>query len=75
MRAIVDIAATLDVVTLAEGVETEAQRACLLAEGCGELQGYLFGRAVAAEEALDLMTSNWLDLPHARKTSATPLDE
>jgi len=30
--------------TTAEGVETERQRELLVAEGCQELQGYLFGR-------------------------------
>ena len=38
---------------VAEGVETEAQRAWLLAHGCRAFQGYLFGRPVAVE-ALEL---------------------
>ena len=35
---------------VAEGVETEAQRALLRAAGCDELQGYLFGRALSIEQ-------------------------
>ncbi len=50
VRAIVDIATTMGVATTAEGVETEEQRACLLAQGCHQLQGYLFSPPVPAEQ-------------------------
>ena len=42
-RAIVMLAASLGREVIAEGVETEAQRACLAALGCPQLQGLLFG--------------------------------
>jgi EAL domain-containing protein (putative c-di-GMP-specific phosphodiesterase class I) len=32
---------------VAEGVETQAQRATLVRHGCENFQGYLFGRPVA----------------------------
>ena len=42
-RAIVMLAASLGHEVIAEGVENEAQRACLAALGCPQLQGLLFG--------------------------------
>jgi diguanylate cyclase (GGDEF)-like protein/PAS domain S-box-containing protein len=42
-RAIVTLARSLGLATIAEGVETEAQRDFLLALGCEELQGLLYG--------------------------------
>ncbi|UIN20476.1 putative bifunctional diguanylate cyclase/phosphodiesterase [Herbaspirillum frisingense] len=44
VRAILALGHSLNVAVLAEGVETEAQRAILEQEGCQEGQGYLFGR-------------------------------
>ena len=47
VRAIITLGHSLDVPILAEGVETEAQRAFLVQEGCDEVQGYLTGRPLA----------------------------
>ncbi|TGD97348.1 EAL domain-containing protein [Methylobacterium nonmethylotrophicum] len=46
VRAVVGIAAQLGATITAEGVETEAQLAAILRDGCTEAQGYLFGRPV-----------------------------
>jgi len=40
---------------VAEGVETEAQRAFLEAEGCDTLQGFLFSTPVSAEAFGELL--------------------
>ena len=40
----------LSVETTAEGVETEREAAVMRALGCDQLQGFLFGRPIPAEE-------------------------
>ncbi len=49
VRAITALGASLGIATIAEGVETEAQAAALVQEGCGSAQGYLISRPVAPE--------------------------
>ena len=46
---IVTLARSLGLDVVAEGVETEGQRAFLLRNGCRQFQGYLFGRPGPAE--------------------------
>jgi EAL domain-containing protein (putative c-di-GMP-specific phosphodiesterase class I) len=48
-RVIIDAGRALDCVIVADGVATEAQRACLVGLGCQEGQGSLFGAALSAE--------------------------
>ncbi|OWR31869.1 PAS domain S-box protein [Saccharibacillus sp. O23] len=47
---IVDLAKTLEMSVIAEGVESEAQAAILRDIECVEMQGFLFGRPVSAAE-------------------------
>jgi EAL domain-containing protein (putative c-di-GMP-specific phosphodiesterase class I) len=42
---------------VAEGIETESQRARLLDMGCNEGQGFLFSKPVAAEVAEQSLAS------------------
>jgi diguanylate cyclase (GGDEF)-like protein/PAS domain S-box-containing protein len=49
-RAILAMSRELDLETVAEGVETEAQRAFLGSEGCTLFQGYLFAPPLPAAE-------------------------
>ena len=46
VRAILQMARALGMKVIAEGVETEPQRAFLQAEGCAQFQGFLFSPAV-----------------------------
>lgn len=50
-RTIVLLAHSLGMLTIAEGVETAAQRDYLRELGCDRLQGFLFGPALPAEHA------------------------
>jgi diguanylate cyclase (GGDEF)-like protein len=47
-RAVIGLAHNLGLKVVAEGVEDEAQRAWLAAQGCDESQGYLLARPLAA---------------------------
>ena len=48
--AVIGMAKSLNVITTAEGVETEEQYSLLRATGCTQVQGYLFSPAVPASK-------------------------
>ncbi len=52
--AIISMAKALNLRTIAEGVETEEQLAFLRANGCDEMQGYLFSRPLSVADATQL---------------------
>ncbi|UCV10331.1 EAL domain-containing protein [Dechloromonas denitrificans] len=52
---VIQLAEQLGLETIAEGIETDAQRDSLLAMGCRDGQGYLFSRPLPAEEFLALL--------------------
>ena len=55
VSAIIQLARTLGLQPLAEGIETEEQRAFLMAQGCTFGQGFLFSPAVPAAEVAPLV--------------------
>ena len=55
VRAIAGLARNLDMVTTAEGVETEAQRKQVQSLGCDEVQGFLLGRPQPARDIEHLL--------------------
>ena len=58
VRAILDLAAALNMDTTAEGVEDEDQLARLHGQGCGSIQGYLFSRPVPAGNVTGLLAAD-----------------
>ncbi len=48
--AVANLGRSLDIITVAEGVETEEQLTLLRAAGCTQAQGYLLGRPVPAAD-------------------------
>jgi EAL domain-containing protein (putative c-di-GMP-specific phosphodiesterase class I) len=57
VTAILQLARALGRTAVAEGVETEAQRAFLAEQGCPLAQGFLFGHPVPVAEAEAMMAA------------------
>jgi diguanylate cyclase (GGDEF)-like protein len=64
--AIIAMAHALGLKVVGEGVETEAQRTALRAEGCDAMQGYLFSRPVPADEFIRLLAQAPAPAPAGR---------
>ncbi|WP_457979458.1 putative bifunctional diguanylate cyclase/phosphodiesterase [Aeromonas sp. AE23HZ002T15] len=58
ISAIIALGQALGMRIVAEGVETDRQRALLTALGCDTLQGYLLGRPMPADQLLDHCSLN-----------------
>lgn len=50
VKSIINMAKSIGIKTIAEGVETEDQLSVLMELGCDQVQGYLLGRPVPAQE-------------------------
>jgi diguanylate cyclase (GGDEF)-like protein len=61
VHAVADLAKCLNMISTAEGVETQQQLDTLQAVGCTEMQGYLFSRARPADQIMQLFQSRALD--------------
>ena len=61
-RAIVELAGTLGLLTVAEGIETTAQQQHVAALGCDIAQGYLFSEPVDADVVLGLVAAQMRQL-------------
>jgi diguanylate cyclase (GGDEF)-like protein/PAS domain S-box-containing protein len=57
VAAVVSLADTLGLTTIAEGVETVLQRDCLVSLGCARAQGYLYARPRSATDAARALDS------------------
>ena len=58
VRGVVGLAHSLGLTVIAEGVETEGQRDSLARLGCHGFQGWLYSRAVTAEECARMLAGN-----------------
>jgi EAL domain-containing protein (putative c-di-GMP-specific phosphodiesterase class I) len=64
---IITLAKNLRLQVTAEGVETDAQAEFLLARGCTRMQGYLFEKAVSAQEYANILSNG--GMPHWKQWS------
>ena len=58
VHAVAGLAKSLNMISTAEGVETEQQLEKLQSLGCVEMQGYLFSRARPADEIVEMFLKN-----------------
>jgi diguanylate cyclase (GGDEF)-like protein/PAS domain S-box-containing protein len=65
VRSIISLGMGLGVTITAEGVETEAELACLRTEGCHEAQGFLFSKARPNVEIVELLKAQCTADPDA----------
>ncbi len=67
IKAVLGLAKGLGISTTAEGVETSVQYDYLRAEGCGEVQGFLFSKARPGHEVAEILSDYKLN-PYANRT-------
>ena len=72
VRAILALAESLELETVAVGVESEAQRRILMEAGCDMFQGYLFGPALPAEDFLNWLSEHRQDSGAVRRFNEAP---
>jgi diguanylate cyclase (GGDEF)-like protein len=83
VRSTIDLGRSLELMVVAEGVETDEQRAALVDLGCAAGQGHLFARPMTADALLEILSAapvtgrlseplhgsagNVIDLPRTRR--------
>ena len=71
IRAMVGLASDLKMQTTAEGVETQEELQLVRTLGCSLVQGYIFGKPMPPEEALELATKGAVDRPSTPAAART----
>lgn len=66
VQSIIELAHTLGLKVVAEGIETKEQLDFLVERGCDELQGYYFAEPTAPEEIIPVFSQQLLPLPQER---------
>jgi diguanylate cyclase (GGDEF)-like protein len=64
VRTVTSLASALGMKTVAEGVETDGELACIRAAGCDMVQGFLTGRPMSAEASKALMPIHFNNPEH-----------
>jgi diguanylate cyclase (GGDEF)-like protein len=72
VRSTIDLGRSLDLLVVAEGVESEEQRRRLWEQGCPAGQGHLFGRPMTLDRLLTALRRGYGDRP---ATLAAPLHD
>ncbi len=72
VKAVLELARSLNVHTTAEGIETEPQRIWLQAQGCSEGQGYLFNPPMPAEKIADFLADERRRSAGSRRIAPLP---
>jgi diguanylate cyclase (GGDEF)-like protein len=72
VRSTIDLGRSLDLLVVAEGVESEEQRRRLWEQGCPAGQGHLFGRPMTLDRLLTALNRGYGDRP---ATLAAPLHD
>jgi diguanylate cyclase (GGDEF)-like protein len=75
VRAVLGLAHGFELDTTAEGIENDEQLASLRADGCLQGQGYLFGKAVSAHEAINVLAKQEASLRVVAQAKFMIIDE
>ncbi|MBN9316703.1 MAG: EAL domain-containing protein [Devosia sp.] len=67
IKAVIGLGHSLGMSTTAEGIETEEQLDAVRAQGCNEVQGFLFSPPVSASKVTELLAAE--DRPRLRRVS------
>jgi len=67
IKATIQVATSLNMSTVAEGIETRAQANVVRHLGCQKGQGYLYSRPLSAAALLEWLVSEKIDFPHAKE--------
>ncbi len=68
IRAVIALAHSLDLLVVAEGVETEQQMSILKSENCDEVQGYYFSKPLPINELIKWITARSPSAARLRST-------